>query len=67
MSSQEFDETTLWTPANVEIAFLVLTYLPSPACFINIVFIVLAILTMKQVKEERPTLKKAKKVRKEVK
>lgn len=51
----------------MEIAFLVLSHLPSPACLINIVFIVLAIVTMQQVKEERPSLKKAKKVRKEVK
>lgn len=51
----------------MEIAFLALSHLPSPACLINIVFIVITILAMKQVDEERPTLKKAKKVRKEVK
>ena len=51
----------------MEIAFLALSRLPSPACLVNIVFIVFAVLSMQQVKEERPTLKKAKKVRKEVK
>ncbi len=51
----------------MEIAFLALPHLLSPACFVNIFFIVFAIITMKKVKEERPTLKKAKKVRKEVK
>ena len=39
----------------------------SPACLINIVLIVMTIITMKQIDEERPSLKKAKRFRKEVK
>lgn len=51
----------------IELVSLFMIHLISPACLINIVLIAMTIVTMKQIEEERPTLKKAKRFRKEVK
>ena len=51
----------------IELVALFMIHIISPACLINIVLIVMTIITMKQIDEERPSLKKAKRFRKEVK
>lgn len=48
----------------VELVALFMIHIISPCCLINIVLIAMTIVTMKQIEEERPTLKKAKKFRK---
>ena len=51
----------------IELVALFMIHIISPACLVNIVLIAMTIVTMRQIDEERPTLKKAKKFRKEVK
>lgn len=51
----------------IEVVVLFMIHIISPACLVNIILIAMTIITMKQIEEERPSLKKAKRFRKEVK
>ncbi len=51
----------------IDVVALAMIHLPSPACTVTIIYVLITFFTMKKVEEERPTLKKAKKVRKVVK
>lgn len=51
----------------IELVALFMIHIISPACLVSIVLIAMTIVTMKQVEEERHSLKKAKRFRKEVK
>lgn len=51
----------------IDVVAMVVVHVLSPACTTSIIYILMTYFTMKKIEEERPTLKKAKKVRKEVK